>query len=877
MPGTSRLRPAILAARERLAAGRAELAARHARGESGSNVARGIAELYDGVVADLYRAVLSDLGEDGPDRLAGQLALVAHGSYGLRILAPFSDADVMLLVGTAEASRVQAVARCFVRDLCDAGLELGHSVRTPEEASAFCLKDVAAWTSFLSARVLEGSKALFSRFWERYERDAKRHGRQQAQSAQKARDQERARYGETVYLLEPNVKRSRGGLRDIHFLRWVAFARHGHADFDRLVESGNLLAEDRQSLERAWEFLLRLRNEMHFTAGRSNDELDRALQVRIAAAFEFEGDAALLPVERFMREFFRHTHTVSRVAARFAAGADGPSRWANWLVPLVSQHYEGDFRISPGEIAVLPASMAKVTGSLEQVLRLADLANLYNKRIAPATAAAVTAAAPKWVGSPISPEAAGRFRSILQHPTRLGEVLRFLHDCRALESLAPEFEHARGLLQFNQYHKYTVDEHCLWAVERASQFATDPSPVGRTYREIKHKWLLHLALLLHDLGKGHADDHSQRGLAIAADCAKRLGLAEREAETLKFLVHKHLLMSHLAFRRDTSDSTALVPFAVEVGSPDVLKLLFVLTAADLAAVGPGVWNTWKQEVLTELFHRTMEHLAGESPETIHEDRLEGRRNEVRGLLGRAADEPWFQRQLLSLPLSYLQSFSAAQIAQDLTVLSSIKPGEVKAEGKYRTEQKTLTFTVATREDVIPGIFHRLTGALTSKDLAIHSAEIVTLAEGYVIDRFTVSDSHQPGPPPPDRIESIQESMIQALVDPSISFRPVQKWARKDEDLSRPPTQVRIDNDSSGRFTIMDVFAKDRAGLLFTISRELFELGLSVGVAKIATHLDQVVDVFYVTDQDGRKIDDQTRLDAVRESLLATIEEFWSRR
>ena len=250
---------------------------------------------------------------------------------------------------------------------------------------------------------------------------------------------------------------------------------------------------------------------------------------------------------------------------------------------------------------------------------MADLANLYQKRVAASAWKLVHAAVPT-MSDVLSPEAAERFLSILSRPALLGPLLHQLHEVGVLEKVIPEFAHARCLLQFNEYHKYTVDEHSLRAVERATDFAADRGLLGEVYRGLKQKRTLHLALLIHDLGKGFVEDHSEVGLRIAAHTAERLQLPPREAETLKFLVHKHLLMSHLAFRRDTSDNQLIVRFAVDVGSPEVLRMLFLFTLADLAAVGPGVLNEWKFEVLLDLYHRTMRHLAGNSPSAAAEER-----------------------------------------------------------------------------------------------------------------------------------------------------------------------------------------------------------------------------------------------------------------
>ena len=277
---------------------------------------------------------------------------------------------------------------------------------------------------------------------------------------------------------------------------------------------------------------------------------------------------------------------------------------------IFSHQVEGDYRVTSQHIVATTGGLAKLQTDLSEVLRLCDLANLHDKRIAPATWEDRAKAAPR-LNDEMSPELCKQFLSLLSQPYRLGELLRRLHELGVLEKIIPGFTHARCLLQFNEYHKYTVDEHCILAVERATDFMSDPGLLGRVYLGIKQKRTLHLALLIHDLGKGFVEDHSEVGLRIAEETAQRLRLPLRETETLKFLVHKHLAMSHLAFWRDTSDDQVIVRFAVDVGSPEVLDMLFVLTAADFAAVGPGVWNSWKAEVLADLYQRTMQHLAGE--------------------------------------------------------------------------------------------------------------------------------------------------------------------------------------------------------------------------------------------------------------------------
>ena len=761
------------------------------------------------------------------------------------------------------------LARRLLHDLYDAGLSLGQSVRTVSDACKLGLKDSTIFTSLVESRFLAGSETLFERFRRRFESATRRRWRRLVGSIQRSREVERQQFGETVYLLEPNVKRSPGALRDMQLLRWVGFARYGQNTPEGLQLIGELSKEDQTALLRGWEFLLRLRNELHFHARKSHDVLDRAEQVRLAERFGYQGSQGLLPVEEFMREYFRNTNAARRSCRDFWKARGRGSNCAKWLSPIFSHQVEGDFRVGPTRIRATRSGLEKMQGDLSQILRLADLANLYNKRIDHATWSVVHRTAPH-LPDVITQESLARFLSILAEPARLGELLRSLHELGVLERLIPAFTHARSLLQFNEYHKFTVDEHCLRAVEAATSFDAAKTPWGEVYRSIKQKRTLHLALLIHDLGKGFAEDHSEVGLRIAEETGRRLRLPPRETETLKFLVHKHLVMSHLAFRRDTSDDQLIVRFAVDVGSPEVLSMLFVLTCADLAAVGPGVLNSWKGEVLSDLYLRTLRHLSGDSPSLVADDC----RASVTALLEAEPEADWYSAQTSALHSAYLMSTPPEKIATELRRLRLLGRGDVNVWHQYQVQTDTIEYTIGTYEDITPGIFHRLTGGLTSAGLQILSADINTLADGLVLDRFRVHDPDFTGQPPPERMNEIDRRLKESLTtEQPPAFRRLWRSGgrRAAEVLPVLPTQVRLDNSTSERFTIVDVFASDRMGLLYTIARTLFELGLSVSLAKIGTYLDQVVDVFYVTDQEGQRIQDEERLDRIRRTLMEAID------
>ncbi|MEE9603201.1 MAG: HD domain-containing protein, partial [Thermoguttaceae bacterium] len=542
MPAGPHFRTSLIAARQRLTEGRGKLADQHARGAAGVQVCAGLTVLLDDVVGKLFETALEDLGEEGPHSLRKHLSLVPLGGYGRRTVAPYSDVDLMILHTGDIDERVAALAKRLTQDIYDVGLDLGHSVRTPAEACLLARGDITICTSLLESRLLVGSASLFEQFQTRFAKMTERRFESLQEAFVMARRDERAKFGETVYLLEPNVKRSHGGLRDVHLLRWMGYLKFGETGREQLRRRGALSTEDVRCLRNADEFLLRLRNEMHFHAGMAHDVLDRAEQMRLAELFGYRSGRGLLPVERFMREYFRHAAQVRNVVSRFAESVRPTTAVAQVLSPIFNRTLDGNFRLGREEISVTAQGLDKLKGELSEVLRLADMASLHDRRIARSTWVAVYRAGPQY-SDDVSEEVATRFLSLLTQTARVGELLRELHELGVLEKVIPAFARARCLLQFNVYHKYTVDEHCIRAVQRATEFISDEGPLGNAYRQIKQRGMLHLALLLHDLGKGSEEDHIEVGLRIAAEVTQRLRLEERQAELVKFLVHKHLLMS----------------------------------------------------------------------------------------------------------------------------------------------------------------------------------------------------------------------------------------------------------------------------------------------------------------------------------------------
>ncbi len=486
-PAGPHVRPVALAARERLAQERSKLRDQHDAGSPGIQVCNKLTTLLDEVAVDIYEATLAELPAEVAARLRGHVALVPNGGFGRRDSAPYSDLDLMLLYHPSVRRDVDLISGRMVADLGDAGLALGFNTRHPDEIYGLASGDGSILTSLAECRFLAGNEELYDRFAGRYKRQITRRWQKLIPLVEEARRIERHKYGESVYLLEPNVKRSRGGLRDIQLVRWIGFVRYGESDPEALQRAGHLSKRDFRTLREATDFLLRLRNEMHFHSGRSHDLLDRDEQKRICEQFCYVGDIAVRPVERFMQEYFHHTSEVRNVAAHFARAARPRTIVRTLFEPLLEVSMEGDFRMGPAGISATRRGLKKLTGDLSQVLRLMDLANMADKRIEDRTWETIRQSMIEQKDIQLTDAAIERFLSLLSQPGRLGEMLRKLHELRVLEKLEPGFEHARHLMQFNDYHKLTIDAHCIRAVEVCTEFQDHAGRIGQVYRSINQK------------------------------------------------------------------------------------------------------------------------------------------------------------------------------------------------------------------------------------------------------------------------------------------------------------------------------------------------------------------------------------------------------
>jgi [protein-PII] uridylyltransferase len=855
-----------------------EIRTRHLQGATGGQIVASVTDLADEVIEGIYRQELLSVPMDIRWRLEDGLAFVALGGYGRGELSPYSDIDLMFLHRQTVASEARGPAARILQRLWDAGYKVGHSHRTIRDCVSLAKQDLTVRTALMEARFLAGSEGLFDAFRNRFSRSVvQRNPAAYIRAKIASRLRELSEYGATVHLLEPNVKMSRGGLRDLHLLRWAALTRYRSVSFETLKNHGIMSPREFGVLSEAQEFLWRVRNEMHFAAGRAQDQLTFGEQIRLAEFWGFKDRDHLMAVEQFMKMYYEQTTSVTDITHHLVDQMIPRPLISRIDGLLRRRSHGGGFRVAGDELFIEARRRGEVFARTSNWLKLFALMPKLGARLSYETHSLIKKARDTGsIDTGIDNEAARVFMGLLGSPGRVVPALRQMHRLRLLEVLIPEFATARGLMQFNEYHKYTVDEHCLRAVEEGEAFMEASGPVGKAFRDIQRKDLLRLALLIHDLGKGHGGNHSAIGVEIAERLVRRLGLDSDSARILKFLVEKHLIMTHLAFRRDLSDETVLISFAKAVSTPEILNKLYVLTLADVSAVGPGTLNEWKKDLLAELYSNTLEILTGEKAVLSESDKAEQVTAKVLSIAD-PQDRDWMAEKATVMTPRYLMITPPFRILKDLEKIRRIPEESVLVDAEYDPVKKTTEYTVYTTEGSTEGIFYKIAGVLASRGLQILGATIATWKDDTVVDVFRVRDEDFSGAPTQRKMEKVSDAIREVLTGRArVEEMLAHGWRIQTEERAVPvtePTQVAVDNASSERYTILDVFARDRQGLLFIIARAMFDLGLSVHTAKVATALDQIVDAFYVTDRSGKKIVEPEALDKIRKRLVREIEQF----
>jgi len=883
---TSKTRPKSLALfKEALATGTAEIRRRfEEENVPGYETVRSITDLMDGLVGTLYWYATTHCYPVANPTTAEQITVAATGGYGRGELAPHSDIDLMFLLPYKQTARGEQVAEYMLYTLWDLQLKVGHATRTIDECVRLAKDDLTIKTSLLDARFLEGDPELFAQFQKRFHADiVAPHGAAFVEEKLAERDERHERMGDSRYVLEPNIKEGKGGLRDLQTLFWIAKFLYGVDKVGSLVTRGVLTAADGRRFRKARNFLWTVRCHLHYLAGRPEERLVFNIQSGISRRMAYADRAGVQGVERFMKHYFLTAKDVGDLTRILCAVWEDEHKKSHRRFRLLQGLRFG--RRSPVDGFTVDGNRINVTGDDAfardpvKLIRLFREAQLHNLDIHP-NALKLARENLKLIDAKLrsDPEANRLFMEILCAERGSDEALKRLNEAGVFGRFIPDFGRVVAQMQYDMYHVYTVDEHTIRAIGILHRIQNgelrDDHPVAASIiGELQSSRALFVAVLLHDIAKGRGGDHSEIGARIARKLAPRLGLDDWETETVSWLVLNHLKMSHTAFKRDIDDPKTVTDFVELVQSPERLRMLLTLTVVDIRAVGPDVWNGWKATLLRELYYRTAEMMSGGLPEDRRAARVEKAKVALRErLTGWTPAE--IDRHLARGYWGYWLAFDTDTHLHHANLIRKADQDDLDLHIETRVDTARDVTEVIIYAPDHAGLFSQIAGAMALSGASIVDAKIVTLANGMALDTFSIQDS-KAAPFGNDRTLKTLWGRIEKAIAGRIHL------ARELENMrsSALPTRTRvftvaphviIDNKASNHHTVVEVNGRDRIGLLYDLTAALTASGLQIASAHITTYGERVVDVFYVKDVFGLKVQSESKLRDIEAHLLEAL-------
>ncbi len=855
-------------------------------GGSGFACARRLSDAQDSVLRALYGAVLSRLYPPGNRSTGERMAICATGGYGRGTLAPGSDVDVLFLFPHRSNAWCESVAEAVLYMLWDLGLKVGHATRSIDECLSEARADLTVRTALLETRLVEGDVGLFQDLMRRFDREVVQGSTAAfAHAKLEERDLRVSKAGASRYLVEPNVKEGKGGLRDLNTLFWIAKYVYRVQEPEELVTAGVFTPAELQLFQRCENFLWRVRCTMHFMAGRAEERLSFEMQRVVAAKFNYRGRLGLSPVERFMKHYFLVAKDVGDLTAILCAALEASEQKPKAMLDRFIRRFrrgprplEGaaDFSVDHGRLCVTDNEVfARDPANL---IRLFKLADTHNLDVHPDAKRLVTRSL-KRIDPKLraDPTANALFMDILTSHNAPDVVLRRMHECGVLGRFIPEFGRILAMMQFSSYHHYTVDEHTLRAVGVLSDIDAgrlkDEHPVANeVIPTVQNRRALYMALFLHDIGKGRDQDHAVVGERIARKLCPRFGFSEAETETVAWLVRNHLLMSNVAQHRDIMDPKTIETFAAEVQTMERLKLLLVMTVCDIKAVGPGVWNGWKGQLLRALYWEAEVVIAGGHSAINRRERVQRAQDELRAALP-TLDDAAFARYAQR---HYQPYWLKVDLDRKLKHNALIARAEAAGE-RMLTETATDRFRGFTELTVLaidhPRLLAILTGACAAAGANIVEAQIFTTTDGLALDTIFISRAFERDEDELRRAERVAAHIVRALkgeirLPEAVASRAAS--TRPGEAFSVVP-DVLIDNSLSDKNTVVEVTALDRPGLLYELTTVFGKQNLNITSARIVTFGEKAVDVFYLTDLTGGKLQNTGRRTALKRAVLDVID------
>ncbi|PZN94879.1 MAG: [protein-PII] uridylyltransferase [Alphaproteobacteria bacterium] len=821
--------------------------------------------MFDGVVTDLYPATNRTSSE--------RLALVAVGGYGRGQMAPFSDIDLLFLTPWKQTAWGEQVIETMLYLLWDLGLKVGHATRSLDDMVRMAKADITIRTALLESRFVWGDQPLYEEATLRFRREVVA-GTARAFTAEKLaeRDERHRKMGDSRYVVEPNLKEGKGGLRDLHTLFWIGKYAYQVETVAELVDKGLLTAVELKHFRRAESFLWAVRINLHDIAGRAEERLTFDVQRELATRLRYAERGGMSAVERFMRHYFLMAKTVGDLTGLFLAHLDESFARSSWLPSLTRRPTKlNGFTLRRGQIGVPGDDFFRA-----DPVRLLELFALADGQQLPIHAQAMRQAARD---AGLIDERVRRdkranelFMGVLASRHDPERILRAMNEAGVFGRFVPDFGRVVAQMQYDMYHHYTVDEHTIRAIGllariESGNLAAEHPLSAKVIQRLVSRRVLYVAVLLHDIAKGRGGDHSTLGAEIANRLCPRLGMSAAETETVAWLVRYHLLMSATAFKRDLADFKTILDFAETVASPERLRLLLLLTVVDIRAVGPGVWNNWKGQLLRDLYESAEEVLRLGHKQKGRSERIAAKQ------AGLAVAQGWdparFDRYARRFPDSYWIAETPEALAINAAMIDAADAESCPLSITTVPDPASGTTLVSIYAADHPGLFYRIAGAISLGGANILDARIHTTRDGQAIDNFVIADPLGRPFAEPAQLARLRRSIEDVLTGKirladRLAARPL---ARRRAEVFKVEPNVLVDNKASNRYTVLEVNAADRPALLYSLTNALFQSRVTIHSAHIATYGERATDTFYLTDLTGAKIDSPTRLKTLERRLV----------
>ncbi|VBB69459.1 [Protein-PII] uridylyltransferase [invertebrate metagenome] len=850
-------------------------------GASGTDVVRANSFLMDQLIRIIHDFTDTHMLPPRVQTIGDHLGLAAVGGYGRRELSPCSDLDLLFLLSYKTTPYCEQMVECILYMLWDLGLKVGHATRTVDECIQQAKADTTVRTAMLEARWLWGAQDLYNQFRLRFQDEiVKVSAIEFVETKLAERDARHERLGDARYVLEPNVKEGKGGLRDLHTLFWIVRYLYGVSDMGQLVKRGVLIPSVAARFAKAQNFLWTVRCHLHYLTGRAEDRLTFDVQQSIGHRMGYTDHAGTRGVERFMKHYFLIAKDVGNLTRILCAVLEERhKRKPKLSFPALTcqrRAVEG-FALEGGRLTITPEI---VVHEPVRLIQLFHVAHKHDIDIHPNALRLITENLTAIVKLRDDPAANGLFLDILTARKNPVATLRLMNESSLFGRFIPDFGRVVAQMQYDMYHVYTTDEHTIRAIGvlhdiEAGELAAELPLSTQLIQQVHSRRALYMAVLLHDLAKGRGGDHSELGTRVAWKLCTRFRLTAEESDTTSWLVLHHLHMSRTAFKRDLDDAKTVEDFVKVVQSPERLRLLLLLTCCDIRAVGPMAWNGWKGALLRELYYRAAEAIAGASSIPSRDSRVAKAMDALRMALSDwplAAVQAHLAR---GYPAYWLGFQTEAHVRHAHLIRAAEASGRLLTFEYRRDPSRAGTELVIYTSDH-PGLFSQMAGAIALTGESVVDARVITLANGMALDTFWIQEPHSTDEDEQiirlQQIATTIEKVLKGYVQPELEFRrrKNRKGLFNRIQVFKVPPRCIIDNTASKTHTVVEINGRDRPGFLFNVTSTLTGLGLRISSAQIATYGERVVDVFYVKDIFGMKITHGAKVHQVRRRVLEVL-------